>query len=124
MSNSRNPFSPTAGSKKPELVEKVEEQVGSDLGSTFGFLGNLMNEFIGYDEPQPVKKLPQSTPQVQQQALICKVCGGTGMVGRLGYEVDCPSCKPNNCKTCRGSGKLGTEGFEIDCPMCQIEARK
>src|ERR1700687_5906910 len=124
-----------SNSKKPELVEKVEEQVGGDAKAAFSFLGQAMNAFLGYDPDTSVKKAmqeKQQKAQVQQsmvptqvqaqQGPHCNVCGGKREVGRLGYEVPCPACQPNNCNTCKGSGKLGTPGYEIDCPMCQIQA--
>lgn len=115
-----------SGYKKPELVEKAEEQVGSDLSSAFGFLGKAMNAFLGEDEPKPVVRAQSNipVPVTQPGTQHCNTCGGKREVGRLGYEVPCPACQPNSCKTCKGSGKLGTPGFEIDCPMCQIQAGK
>ena len=110
--------------KKPELVEKAEEQVGSDLGSAFSFLGKALNAVLGEDDPSYPSKLPTKPSSVNQSIskpqIHCNTCGGTGQIGRLGYEIPCSVCKPNDCTTCKGSGKLGAEGFEIDCPMCQI----
>jgi hypothetical protein len=130
MSNGN--FNRPVGSKKPEIVEQVEEQVGGDFTAATGFLGKALDAFLGYDpnaevakslnrpKPPPV----QSLQQRQEQGPHCNTCGGTREVGRIGYEIPCPACQPNSCKTCKGSGQLGTPGFEIDCPMCQINGRK
>ena len=116
--------------KKPDLVEKMEDQFSSDGKQAFSFLGRALNAVLGMEDeaPQPPKRLVVNErsgyPQVQRtNALLCNTCGGRGEVGRTGYEVPCPACLPNNCMTCGGTKKLGSPGFEVDCPVCQIEGR-
>lgn len=111
-----------SNNKKPELLEKFEDQVSSDASSAFGFLGKALNAFLGEDEKVVVAKPAINTKQIPPKTLVaCNVCQTTGKLGQTGFEIECPACLPNKCKTCLGTGKLGTEGYEIPCPLCQKE---